>query len=103
MLSSLCDTSCIHTRAISRCYQPAHRINYHAGERARESDYLAVEGEELKRLAAVNALEKERLEAVRKAEAATLMTDNVRQIDDVRRMRDVQKAQDEVRDFTGYI
>jgi len=57
-----------------------------------------VEGEELKRLAAQYDLERKRLDTIRKQEAKVLMTDNLRQIDDVHRIREIQKMQEEEED-----
>lgn len=55
-----------------------------------------MEGDELKRLAAQYEMEKKRLEEIRADEAKQLMSDNLRQIDDVKRMRDIHKMQEEV-------
>ncbi|XP_074659514.1 cilia- and flagella- associated protein 210-like [Tubulanus polymorphus] len=56
------------------------------------------EGEELKRLAIQYALEKQRLEQIRHAEQKSTMNDNLRQINDVKRMKEVQRQQEEEED-----
>ena len=55
-----------------------------------------IEGEELKRLAAQYDLERKRLEEIRRKEATVLMGDNVRQIDDVTKMKQIHLQQEEV-------
>ena len=55
------------------------------------------EGDELKKLAVQFAIEKERLENIRKEERKMLMTENVQQIQDVEKMKILQERQDEVR------
>ena len=55
-----------------------------------------VEGEELKRLAAQYEQEKKRLEEIQRREAKTLMSDNLQQIDEVHKIRQVHQLQEEV-------
>ena len=55
-----------------------------------------LEGEELKRLAAQYEQECKRLNEIRLQEAKQLMSDNIRQIQDVERMREIQQQQEEV-------
>lgn len=64
----------------------------------REINEDQVEGEELKRLAAQYDLERKRLDTIRKQEAKVLMTDNLRQINDVHRIRDIQQMQEDEED-----
>ena len=63
----------------------------------KEAEEGAIEGEELKKLAIQHEIEKKKLEDIRTEEARQLMTDNLRQIEDVKRTRDVQRRQEEVR------
>jgi len=64
----------------------------------REVDEGQVEGEELKRLAAQYEQERKRLDTIRKQEAKTLLSENLRQIDDVHRIRDIEKRHEEEED-----
>ena len=72
------------------------RIHGHLNERDFDANKERIEGEELKRLAAQYEMEKKRLEEIRNAEARQLMSDNLKQIEDVEKMRHVLKQQDEV-------
>ncbi len=63
----------------------------------REKNRQQIEGEELKRLGAQYQLEKQRLDEIRNAEARQLMAENLKQIDDVKKMREIHKLQAEVK------
>ena len=63
-------------------------------EKEREEDIM--EGEELKRLAAQYEIERAKLEEIRKEEAKGLMLDNQRQIEDVKKMREIHVQNEEV-------
>ena len=65
-----------------------------ANDNARQEDNI--EGDELKQLAAQYEMEKKRLAEIRAGEAAQLMADNLRQIEDVKTMRNIHKLQEEV-------
>ena len=60
------------------------------------------EGEELKRLAAQYELEKKGLEQIRQQEAHQLMADNLKQIDDVHKMKKLNQMQEDVRKQWGF-
>lgn len=72
------------------------RIRNHQREKRQEDEEEKIEGEELKRLAVQYEQEKKRLFDIQQREAHQLMTDNLQQISDVYKMRDIQKAQEEV-------
>jgi hypothetical protein len=55
-----------------------------------------IEGEELQCLAVQHHMEKHRLELIKREERTELMKDNVKQIGDVERMKEIQKLQEEV-------
>ncbi|KAK2148070.1 hypothetical protein LSH36_518g02010 [Paralvinella palmiformis] len=74
------------------------QIHGHLNERDFDANKERIEGEELKRLAAQYEMEKKRLEEIRNAEARQLMSDNLKQIEDVEKMRHVLKQQDEEED-----
>ncbi len=74
------------------------RIREHIRTIHKDRDEDSQEGEELKRLAAQYEMEKKRLEEIRKQEAKTLMSDNVKQIEDVARMRQINVRQEEEED-----
>ena len=74
-----------------------YRIKEHLKQQDREKNEEITEGAELKRLAAQYELEKKRLEEIQQAEAGQLMSDNLKQMDDVRKMRKIQQQQEEVR------
>lgn len=58
-----------------------------------------VEGEELQKLAMLNKVEKERLEAIRRDEKQQLMEDNRKQIDERTALRKLQENQEDVSHF----
>ena len=72
------------------------RIREHLNFQDQEMQEDMIEGEELKRLAAQYDLERKRLEEIRRKEATVLMGDNVRQIDDVTKMKQIHLQQEEV-------
>lgn len=74
------------------------QIQGHMTEQEIEANKERIEGEELKRLAAQYEMERKRLEEIRNAEARKLMSDNLKQIEDVEKMRNVLKQQDEEED-----
>ena len=55
-----------------------------------------MEGEELRRLAAQYELEKKRLAEIRHAEGEQLRLDNLKQIDDVGKMKKLNQMQEDV-------
>ena len=63
-----------------------------------EHDLDQQEGEELRRLAVAHALEKKRLEQIGRQEQRTTMAENLRQIEDVKRMQEIQSLQDQEED-----
>ena len=73
-----------------------YRIQEHikAAGKLREEDNK--EGEELKKLAVQFQIEKERLENIKRDERHGLMKENVKQIQDVEKMKILQERQDEV-------
>jgi len=74
------------------------QINEHRKIVVNEIREDEAEGEELKRLSAQYELEKKRLDEIRKKEEKSLMVDNVQQIEDVHRMRQIQQQQEEEED-----
>ncbi|PAA49695.1 hypothetical protein BOX15_Mlig017876g2 [Macrostomum lignano] len=74
------------------------QIRLHQEQHGREAQLEDEEGLELRRLAVANALEKKRLDQIAKQEQRELMHDNLKQIADVRRMKDVQRLFDEEED-----
>ena len=76
------------------------RIRKHQAEEDKITREEQIEGEELKRLAAQYELEKKRLEEIREAEARQLMADNLKQINDVEKMKTVARMQEEVSKVT---
>ena len=63
---------------------------------AEEQHLEQVEGDELKRLAAHYELEKRRLDEARALETKQMMAENLQQIDDVKRMKQINQQQEEV-------
>lgn len=63
----------------------------------------AVEGEELQKLALLNKVEKERLDAIRRDEKRQLMEDNCKQIDERTALRKLQENQEDVSGLLCYI
>ena len=61
-----------------------------------ETEQEKIEGEELKRLAAHYELEKRRLDEARAVESKQLLKENMQQIEDVYRMREINAQQEEV-------
>ena len=72
------------------------QIKTHLDAARLEQQEDTTEGEELQRLALQHQLEKQRLMEIRKVEGKQLLTDNLRQIDDVHRMQEIQKQQEAV-------
>ena len=73
------------------------RIRRHHQQLQKEQEDDLLEGEELKRLKAQHIIEKQKLEEIRKKEAVKMMGENLRQIDDVKRTKQIQQLQEEVR------
>ena len=73
---------------------------YRIQEHIKAADVLRAEdnkeGEELKKLAVQFQIEKERLENIKRDERHGLMKENVKQIQDVEKMKILQERQDEV-------
>lgn len=74
------------------------QIRQHQEQQSLETKLEDEEGLELRRLAVANALERKRLDQIAKQEQRELMHDNLKQIADVRRMKEVQKLLDEEED-----
>ena len=60
------------------------------------------EAEELEKLQQQYLQERARLDNIKQAEAAQLMKENLQQINDVKRMKEIEKLQDEVCDMYDY-
>ena len=78
------------------------RVKRHQQQLHKEKEDDLLEGEELKRLKAQHILEKQKLEEIRKKEAIKMMGENLRQIDDVKRTKQIQQLQQEVRILVSY-
>ena len=72
------------------------RIHSHIKQYEEEAILGKVEGEELKRLAAHYELEMRRLDEARALESEQMMKENLHQIDDVQRMKQINAQQEEV-------
>lgn len=87
---------------IEEAHKTAHfqmtQVHEHLKSHDQVKDEDCKEGDELKKLAVQFAIEKERLENIRKEERKMLMTENVQQIQDVEKMKILQERQDEEED-----
>ena len=104
-LYSMCRCHKFHHHIIGNHYSDSTfncRVAGHLRIIDREKAEDHVEGEELKRLAAQYEMEWKQLEKIRQNEAKVLMSDNLRQIQDVHRMKDIQKQQEDVSVNTFY-
>ena len=72
------------------------RVQRHQQQLLKERDDDLLEGEELKKLKAQHAIEKQKLEEIKKREAKQLMEENLKQIEDVKRTELIRQRQQEV-------
>lgn len=67
----------------------------HMRQVEKEKEEEKIEGDNLRRLAVANALERQRLEQIAAQEQQEMMKENLRQIADCKKMREVQRLQEE--------